>query len=130
MWMFSLKLYMILCRTPTKYWVENLIFNSLFFTDESSFYVWTSQEFLPLVFQVSSQEPLFMKDDYFAFYSSVSVSLVSKPMLSFCKGQKCFIWFLTYSVWIMLCFCLPETLPILALITQRRRGVIFLYDLY
>lgn len=41
----------------------------------------------------------------------------------------CFIWLLTYRMWIMFCFCLPKTLPMLVLITQRRRDVIFLDDL-
>lgn len=66
----------------------------------------------------------------FCFYLSLfSLSLVFKEMFSFYKGQKCYVCFLTYSMWIMFCFWLPEILPILALITQKRRCVIFLHDL-
>lgn len=66
---------------------------------------------------------------FWLLFQLISLSLVFNSMLSFCKGQKYFIWLLTYSIWIMFYFCLPEILSILALITQRRRDVIFLHDL-
>lgn len=66
---------------------------------------------------------------FWLLFQLISLSLVFNSMLSFCKEQKCFIWLLTCSIWIMFYFCLPEILPILALITQRRRDIIFLHDL-